>query len=129
MGWLLALAGWATALFALAGAALALALLLSPELRSWPMELLERHLFPDANQVLLQHKKGASAPRPAGGHVLRILAFGDSLTEGFTRCGPAAATAWQRATCACCFFSRTAGALLGAASSRNARPQQKGHPQ
>lgn len=77
---ILAMAGSLLAGLAVIGA-FALALFLSPELRAWPAAWMERHLFPDANQITplqMAQKRDQSK-------VYRILAFGDSLTEGFTQ--------------------------------------------
>lgn len=77
---LAAVAAWIVAGLAVVGA-VALALLLSPELRSLPANWLEKHLFPDANQITPQ----MMAKHRDQSKVYRVLAFGDSLTEGFTQ--------------------------------------------
>lgn len=64
-----------------------------PSLRAAPTRWFEAILFPDANQVDLRaakrRDKGAGGGAAAHHSVYRILAFGDSLTEGFTECGSA----------------------------------------
>lgn len=80
---LLHLATWAVGLLAAAGIALGLALLLFPQLKQWPANFVQQHLFPDANQVLLKQSKAKASGVQR--NVYRILGFGDSLTEGFTR--------------------------------------------
>lgn len=79
---LLPLASWVVGLLAAAGLVLALVLLLRPDLKQWPADFVQRHLFPDANQISLKNAKGSNGARR---NVYRILCFGDSLTEGFTR--------------------------------------------
>lgn len=83
---LLHLASWVVGLLAAAGMGLGLALLLFPELKQWPAGFLQRHLFPDANQISLKKEKAGSNGAASRRSVYRILCFGDSLTEGFTRC-------------------------------------------
>lgn len=78
---LLHLSSWVVGLLAAAGVGLGLALLLFPELKQWPAEFVQQHIFPDANQITLKTAKANGEQR----NVYRILAFGDSLTEGFTR--------------------------------------------
>lgn len=79
-------AGGVVAALALFGAAVAIAVFFVPKLRALPAAWLEKHLFPDPNQVILRtaaqqkHKTNGMAR-----NVYRILAFGDSLTEGFTK--------------------------------------------
>lgn len=80
---LLHLASWVVGLLAAAGVGLGLALLLYPELKQWPSNFLQRHLFPDANQISLGKNKTGS--NGVSRNVYRVLCFGDSLTEGFTR--------------------------------------------
>lgn len=80
---LLHLASWVVGLLAAAGVALGLGLLLFPELKQWPADFVQRHLFPDANQISLKKDKAGS--NGVWRNVYRILCFGDSLTEGFTR--------------------------------------------
>jgi hypothetical protein len=79
------LASWVVGLLAAAGVGLGLALVLFPELKQWPTNFLQRHLFPDANQISLKKSKPGSSNGTMR-KVYRILCFGDSLTEGFTRC-------------------------------------------
>jgi hypothetical protein len=86
---LLHLASWVVGLLAAAGVGLGLALVSFPELKQWPANFLQRHLFPDANQISLKKKPGSS--NGTRRNVYRILCFGDSLTEGFTRSGSCAA--------------------------------------
>ncbi|KAF8060539.1 hypothetical protein HT031_004716 [Scenedesmus sp. PABB004] len=84
---MLALLGAALIALAALGAA-AVALLLMPELRAAPAAWMERQLFPDANTVNLVGGGKARAAGPPRS-VFRVLAFGDSLTEGFTDGGNA----------------------------------------
>lgn len=74
---------WVVIVLAAAGLALGLALLLRPSLKQWPADFVQRHLFPDANQITLKNGKGSNGATRRS--VYRILCFGDSLTEGFTR--------------------------------------------
>jgi hypothetical protein len=74
---------WAVGLLAAAGIGLGLLLLLVPEWKQWPAAVLEKYLFPDANQITLKKDKHGS--NGVQRKVYRILCFGDSLTEGFTR--------------------------------------------
>lgn len=81
---LLQLASWAVGLLAAAGIALGLLLLLVPEWKKWPAAFIQQHLFPDANQITLKKDKHGNS-NGVRRNVFRILCFGDSLTEGFTR--------------------------------------------
>jgi hypothetical protein len=74
-------AGGVLALLAVVGA-VAIAAFFSPSLRAFPAAWMEKHLFPDPNQIVL--KGGADKKQQQNSKVYRILAFGDSLTEGFT---------------------------------------------
>jgi hypothetical protein len=72
-------AGGVLALLAVVGA-VAIAAFFSPALRAFPAAWMEKHLFPDPNQIVL---KGGQK-KQQNNKVYRIVAFGDSLTEGFT---------------------------------------------
>lgn len=74
-------AGGFLALLAVVGA-VAIAAFFSPSLRGFPAAWMEKHLFPDPNQIVL--KGGADKRNQRQRKVYRLLAFGDSLTEGFT---------------------------------------------
>jgi hypothetical protein len=73
-------AGGILAVLAVVGA-VAIAAFFSPALRGFPAAWMEKHLFPDPNQIVL---KGTDKKKQQHSKVYRILAFGDSLTEGFT---------------------------------------------
>lgn len=79
-------AGGFLALLAVVGA-VAIAAFFSPSLRGFPAAWMEKHLFPDPNQIVL--KGGADKRNQRQRKVYRLLAFGDSLTEGFTEGGNA----------------------------------------
>lgn len=81
---LLHIVSWAVGLLAAAGVGLGLLLLFVPEWKQWPAAVLERYLFPDANQITFKKDKHGSS-NGVQRKVYRILCFGDSLTEGFTR--------------------------------------------
>ncbi|KAF6253988.1 SGNH hydrolase-type esterase domain-containing protein [Scenedesmus sp. NREL 46B-D3] len=78
-------AGVVLAMLAAAGA-VAVAAFFSPAIRGFPAAWMEKHLFPDPNQIVL---KGGDRKQQHSSKVYRILAFGDSLTEGFTEGGNA----------------------------------------
>jgi hypothetical protein len=111
---LLHLASWVVGLLAAAGVGLGLALLFRPELKQWPANFLQRHLFPDANQISLNRKKAGTNGTASRRNVYRILCFGDSLTEGFTRC-----VIWCVCWCRCVPPIAAAGGGVLPAASRN----------
>jgi len=76
----LVIAGWSLALLAVLGFISAIALIAFPDLQRYAADYMEKHLFSDPNQVKLRATKSSKTD----GDVLRILAFGDSLTEGST---------------------------------------------
>lgn len=90
---------WVVGLLAVSGLALGLALLLRPGLKQWPANFVQQHLFPDANQISLKNSKGSNGASRR--NVYRILCFGDSLTEGFTRWGGCAGVAAEAAAEVC----------------------------
>eukprot|EP00775_Hariotina_reticulata_P008080 gene8080-8274_t len=77
------IAGWLAALLAFVAFVVGIAFLVNPDLQRYAADYMQKHLFPDPNQIKLR----ATQSSKSAGNVLRILAFGDSLTEGSTEGG------------------------------------------